>query len=137
MSSKKFSLYLHLVWATWDREMWITPDIERTVYRIIVSQIHETGCRIMAINGMPDYVHIMIRLGTTISVSELVKKTKGVSSRLINQLSLIDDHFKWGYGYGAFTVSRWDTAKILSYIQNQKEHHKNDYSIGLLEEIKL
>ncbi|NQS91935.1 MAG: IS200/IS605 family transposase [Chloroflexi bacterium] len=137
MSRKKFSLYLHLVWVTWDRELWITPDIERIVYRVIVSQIHETGCRIMAINGLPDHVHVMIKLATTISIAELVKKIKGVSARIINQNSLIDDHFMWGVGYGAFTVSRWDTAKILNYIRNQKEHHKKGYSIEYLEEIQF
>ena len=120
MSDKKSSLYLHLVWATWDREMWITKDIERRIYRIIVDQVHKFGCQTLAINGMPDHIHLFIKYPTTISIAKIMKQAKGVSSRFINEKILVRDHFKWKIGYGAFTVSRWDTDKIIAYIRNQK-----------------
>ncbi len=123
MGVKKFALYLHLVWATWDREYWITPNIERRVYRNIVDQVHQLGCKTLAINGMPDHVHLFLKFSTTVTIAELVKKGKGVSSRFINQNCLMDDHFKWQIGYGTFTVSRWDTEKVIMYVRKQKLHH--------------
>ena len=135
MSKKCISVYLHLVWATWDRMMWIEPAIERRIYRMIVSATRNLGCTTLAINGMPDHVHLLIKLTTTSSIAEIVKRAKGTSSRLINQYDLIDDHFQWGTGYGVFSVSRWDTDKIVSYICRQKKHHKRGYLIEDLESI--
>ena len=103
--------------------MWITPDIERKVHRNIVNQIHHHGCTVLALNGMPDHIHILIKYPTTITVAKIVKQAKGVSSNFINSENLLDDHFKWQIGYGAFSISRWDTDKIISYIRNQKRHH--------------
>jgi hypothetical protein len=38
MRRNKLALFLHLVWATWDRLPLITPDIERRLYRNIESE---------------------------------------------------------------------------------------------------
>jgi len=137
MGKKRFSLYLHLVWATWNREMWITQDIERRVYRNIVNQIHKHGCMVLAINGMPDHIHLLIKYSTTTTIAKIVKQAKGVSSNFINSENLLDDHFKWQIGYGAFSVSRWDTDKIISYIRNQKRHHQDLDLINEIEEINI
>ena len=133
MSMKCISVYLHLVWSTWDRMMWIEPVIERRVYRMIVSATRNLGCTTLAINGMPDHVHLLIKQPTTITLAEIVKRAKGTSSRLINRYSLIEDHFQWGKGYGAFSVSRWDTDKIVNYLRRQKEHHQEGNLIEDLE----
>ena len=135
MSMKRISVYLHLVWDTWDRTMWIEPAIERRIHRMIVSATRKLGCTVLAINGMPDHVHLLIKLKTTITIAEIVKRAKGTSSRLINQYDLIDDHFQWGTGYGAFSVSRWDTDKIVNYIRRQKEHHQQGTYIEDLESV--
>jgi putative transposase len=136
MPKKRIAAYLHLVWATWDRKLWITSDIERQVFRIIVSQVSQLGCKTIVINGMPDHIHILLKFPTTITIAELVKKSKGVSSRYINQSLIPDDHFKWQIGYGAFTVSRWDTDRLKKYINRQKQHHNEGNLIRDLEEIK-
>jgi REP element-mobilizing transposase RayT len=126
MGKSKIALYLHLVWATWDRIPWITPDKERRIYRSIIAQVHKLDCKTLAINGMPDHVHLFIKYPSTISVADLVKKAKGVSSRFINQELSLDDHFRWQAGYGAFTVSRWDIDKITWYVKTQKLHHASN-----------
>lgn len=77
----------------------------------------------MTINGMPDHIHLVVNFPTTISVANLVKKAIGVSSRFINQQLILDEHFKWQVGYGAFTISRWDLHQIINYVKNQKKHH--------------
>lgn len=137
MSDKCISVYLHLVWATWDRMMWIEPTNERRIYRMIVSATKNLGCTALAINGMPDHIHLLIKLTTTTNIAEIVKRAKGTSSRLINQNTLITDHFQWGKGYGAFSVSRWDTEKIIHYIRRQKEHHLKGILIEDLESVPV
>ena len=133
MSRKCISVYLHLVWSTWDRRMWIEPAIERQIHRMIISPIRKLDCTILAINGMPDHVHLLLKLNTTISIAKIFKSAKGTSSRLINQYALIDAHFQWSKGYGAFSVSRWDTDKVVNYIRRQKQHHQRGCLIGDLE----
>lgn len=135
MGMKHIAVYLHLVWGTWDRMEWIEPGIERTAYRMIISAIRKLGPTILAINGMPDHVHVLIKYPTTLTIADVVKRAKGTSSRLINQFNLTDDHFKWGIGYGGFSVSRWDTQKIINYVQRQKEHHHRGDLIEDLESI--
>jgi hypothetical protein len=41
----------------------------------------------------------------------------------MNQALQPDTQFKWQGSYGAFTVSRWDNAKLIDYINQQQEHH--------------
>ena len=80
MSNRKLVLYIHLIWGTWDGEPWITPKIELPVFRSIVNQIHNLGCEVLAIiNGIPDHVHLVVKLKSTIAISQLVKQAKGVS----------------------------------------------------------
>lgn len=123
MRRNKLALYLHVVWATWDRLLLIKPEIERRLLRNVESEARKLGCKVLAINCMEDHVHILLAIPTTISIAELVKQMKGVSSHFANDELELDYQFKWQGSYGAFTVSRWDVDKIKQYVKHQKEHH--------------
>ena len=123
MRRNKLALYLHLVWATWDRLPLITPDIERRLHRNIESETQKQGCTVLALNGTEDHVHLLVSFPTTITIADLVKQVKGVSSHFINETLQPASQFKWQGSYSAFTVSRWDVDKIKQYVKRQKEHH--------------
>lgn len=123
MRRNKLALYLHLVWATWDRLPLITPEIERRLYRCIESEARDEGCTVLALNGVTNHVHLIVSFPTTITIANLVKQVKGVSSHFVNAVLSPDTRFKWQGSYGAFTVSRWDVDKIVRYVKRQKEHH--------------
>jgi putative transposase len=124
MRRNKLCLYVHLVWATWDRMPLLNRTIERDVYRNVENEAVKMGCTVIAINGMPDHVHLLVKLPTTMTVADLVKQVKGVSSHFANETLLLGSGFKWQGSYGAFTVSRWDLDKITGYVKRQKEHHE-------------
>lgn len=124
MKRNKLALYIHLIWATWDRQPLLTPDIERRVHRNIASQAIKMKCKLLAINGMPDHVHLFVRIPSTITIANLVKQVKGVSSHFVNDTIQPGFHFKWQGFYGAFSVSRWDIEKIINYVRRQKKHHR-------------
>jgi REP element-mobilizing transposase RayT len=126
MRRNKLSLFLHLVWATWDRLPLITADIRYRLYRQIESEARKQGCTVLAIGGVEDHLHMLISLPATMAVADLVKQLKGVSSHFVNQALQPDAQFKWQGSYGAFTVSRWDNAKLIDYINGQQEHHASD-----------
>lgn len=75
------------------------------------------------IGGTEDYLHLLIRIPATVTISEVVKQVKGSSSHLVTHRVTGGAGFKWQGCYGAFTVSRWDIPQIRRYIQNQKQHH--------------
>ena len=134
MRRNKLALYLHLVWATWDRLPLITSSIERRLYRNIENEARKMGCTVLALNGTLDHVHLVISFPATVTIANLVKQVKGVSSHFVNETLQPEAQFKWQGGYGAFTVSRWDLPKIVRYVKRQKEHHAADDLWSELEE---
>ncbi len=123
MRRNKLALFLHLVWATWDRLPLITPDIERDLYRCIEGEARGKGCTVLALNGTQEHVHLVVSFPTTVTIAELVKQVKGVSSYMVNSVLSTETQFKWQGYYGAFTVSRWNVDQIVQYVKRQKEHH--------------
>ena len=133
MSNRKLVIYFHFIWSTQDGNPLITKDIERPVYRCIVSQVHKLGCEVLAINGVADHIHMVVKVRSTVPVSILIKQAKGVSARFINDHFQINYKFRWQSGYGAFTISRWDLPMIINNVNKQKFHHREQ---GLIEELE-
>ena len=126
MRNNRFALYLHLVWATRDRNPLIMPRYEKAIYQCIVNQVKKQGCDVIAINGVCDHIHLLIKYSSTATIAKIVKQAKGVSSRFINKYLDVDDFFRWQMGYEAFAVSRWDLPIIVNYVRKQKKHHRED-----------
>ena len=133
MSKRRLVIYFHLIWGTQDREPLISKKIERRIFRCIVGQVQKLGCEVLAINGVPDHIHMVVKLKSTIPVATLIKQSKGVSAKFINEHLVENNKFRWQSGYGAFTVSRWDLPMIINYVKKQKEHHLEG---ELLEELE-
>jgi REP element-mobilizing transposase RayT len=116
-------LYLHLVWATWDRLPLITEEIEPRLYAAIAAKCRELKCVPLAIGGTEDHVHLLVRLHTTVAVARLAQGVKGSSSHLVTHEIMPGEFFKWQGAYGAFTLRKEDVPAVEKYIERQKEHH--------------
>ena len=116
-------LHLHCVWGTWDRLPLVTPDIQEVIYAAIVSQCRQLGCKVIAIGGLVDHVHLLTDFPPSLTVSELIGKAKGSSSHLVTHEIKAGEFFKWQGGYGAFTVSRHQIDQVADYIRSQPQHH--------------
>ena len=77
----------------------------------------------VAIGGMPDHVHLLVRLHPTVAVADLVKLVKGASSHLMTHQITPGEFFKWQGAYGAFTLSKQAVPATKEYIEQQKAHH--------------
>ncbi len=122
MPSNYLKLYVHLVWATYDRFPAITPDCEGLLYSTILGKAKELGCEPLAIGGIEDHLHLLLRIPATLALAEIVKGIKGASSRHM-VLTFPHKFFKWQGSYGATTVSPNALRKVIEYIENQKQHH--------------
>lgn len=118
-------LYVHCVWATWDRLPLITPDIQEVIYASIIGRCNQLGGTVIAIGGIEEHVHLLAGIPSTLSVSDLIKNVKGSSSHLITHKIKPGEFFKWQGSYGAFTVSHNDIATVANYVRNQAFHHRN------------
>lgn len=116
-------LYVHIVWAAWDRLPLLSGEREAIVYACIQAECAELGAEMIAIGGMEDHVHVLARIPAALSVAALAKQIKGSSSHLVNHSGAPGGAFKWQGAYGAFTVSKGAVAKVNDYINRQKEHH--------------
>jgi len=117
-------IYLHLVWGTWDRHPFLTGERVETVYRAIHHECTEMRAEVIAIGGMEDHVHLLVRVPASLSASDLVKQVKGSSSHLVNPQHGRQAEFRWQGGYGAFSVSRQHVDRIRRYVLNQEAHHR-------------
>jgi len=72
---------------------------------------------VLALGGTQDHVHLLASLAPTVSISELMKQAKGVSSRFANSVLGYGGTFKWQGSYAAFSVSRWDLDRAAEYVR--------------------
>ena len=117
-------LYVHLVWATWDRSPLITPEIRPRIYRCMGGEAPRLGCRVGAIGGIEDHVHVLVRTPATIAPAVLAKQLKGVSSHLMNHAIENPMGFRWQGSYGVFSVSKRFVPHVRDYLLRQEEHHR-------------
>ncbi len=116
-------LYLHLVWATWDRQPIIVPKWKAAIGACIQFECLELKVAVIAQYAMPEHVHLLVRFPTTVDVATIAKRVKGASSHLVTHQIAPGEWFKWQSGYGAFAVSKREVPRIQKYIQGQEEHH--------------
>jgi putative transposase len=126
MQRSKVEIYLHLVWATKGRTPIITPDIERALHRCIASEARNLGCTVLALNGMPDHIHLVVKIPGMLAASDLAKRVKGVSSTFARTDLAADGFFGWQDGYAAFSISPTDIQEVIGYVRNQKRHHSEN-----------
>ena len=126
--------FYHTVFSTKQRVSLITPDLEERLYPFIGGILRDLRCTLLAINGMPDHVHLLVRYRADLSHSEMLQHIKGRSSKWINETIPLAGRFSWQEGYGGFTVSKSSIPTVEEYIARQKEHHRRqDFKSEFLE----
>ena len=127
------AVYVHLVWGTWDRLPLLNGDLENDVHRALAAECQRMDCDVVAIGGIADHVHLLVRLSPTISIADLVKQLKGSSAHLVTHKLVPGGFFKWQAGYGAVTVSPRHLDQVSNYIARQREHHAANTLLPSLE----
>ena len=120
-------MYIHLVFSTKDRIPYLADrDFRLQVHRNLEATAHHLGCPALNVGGVEDHVHLLVRLGRTSMVANVVKEVKRVSSLSVKQLSPQLRDFNWQGGYGGFSVSGSMLETVGKYIQTQEQHHKTE-----------
>ena len=138
MSHSYIKVWIHIVFTTKNIQPIIFSSFEEKLYSHIREHVeNDFQCPIIAINGMTDHIHILMRLTQHIAIKDILKNIKGESSHWINQQDFTRTKFAWQTGYGVFSVSESMVDAVKQYIQNQKEHHRLKTFIEEYEEFML
>ncbi|HEX3553002.1 MAG TPA: IS200/IS605 family transposase [Thermoanaerobaculia bacterium] len=124
MSHTFSQLLFHIVFSTQYRQDLIDPDLRDDLYPIIAEIVRSERCSLLGIGGMPDHLHLLVRVRANLSLSDLLRSIKANSSRWVHERSETPRRFGWQEGYGAFSVSESAAGEVHRYIQSQEEHHR-------------
>jgi REP element-mobilizing transposase RayT len=118
-------ILIQLVFTVKGRQSLIRPEWEDRLYRYITGIVQGQGQKLLAINGMPDHIHILIGMKPSCCLADLVREIKKASSTFVKEQKLSRFPFYWQEGYGAFSYSKSQLDIVVKYILNQKDHHRN------------
>lgn len=117
----------HIVWVTKYRYHVLTGDIQKRCRDILLQICDSEDVKILKGVVSKDHIHMHIEYSPKQSVSEIVKRLKGNSSRKLQmefpelQKRYWGRHF-WAIGYGV-----WSTGNVTDeMVQEYLEHHRND-----------
>ncbi|NOQ39007.1 MAG: IS200/IS605 family transposase [Anaerolineales bacterium] len=117
-------IYIHLIWATWDRLDLIDDKLEPILYSYITKKCRQQNGLLLQIGGTCNHIHLLVKLLPATNIAQFVKNIKGSSSHYIAQIVRVDSFFKWQGGYATISVSPTHLSRISAYIAAQEEHHQ-------------
>ena len=124
MANTYTQIYLQFVFAVQNRFSLIQKEWKDELYKYITGIVQNNKHKLIAINGMPNHLHIFVGYKPHQLVPDLLQDIKGSSSGWINNKKLVKGKFHWQEGYGAFSYSRSQIDIVAKYIHNQEEHHR-------------
>ena len=137
MANTYTQIYIHVVFAVESRQSLIKPEHNDELQKYITGIVSGQKQKLIAINNMPDHVHMLIGQRPDSDLSELVGDIKSGSTNFINREGWVRGRFNWQEGFGAFSYSHSQLSTVIRYIQNQQTHHRkrsfHDEYVALLD----
>ena len=118
-------LTVHIVWVTKYRYKILKGDIQKRCRELLIQICDAEDVRIL--NGLVsnDHVHMHIEYPPSLSMSNLVKRLKGRSSRLLQKEYTELRRRYWGKHFWAIGYGAWSTGNITEkIIEEYLKHHK-------------
>jgi putative transposase len=120
-------LSAHIIWCTKYRYKILEGEVQIRCRDLLVQVCNSEDVKILKGVVSKDHVHMHIEYPPKISISDIVKRLKGRSSRI---LQMEFPHMKkryWGKHFWAIGYGVWSTGVITDeMVQEYLEHHKDD-----------
>jgi REP element-mobilizing transposase RayT len=128
------AVYIHLVFSTKDRRPLLRDKPTRDALHSYLGGISkQLDCPPILVGGVEDHIHLLARLGRTITQAEWVKELKRVSNLWLKERGRDYADFEWQGGYADFSVSQSNLEPVKQYIAGQEEHHRK---VGFQDELR-
>lgn len=131
-------LTVHIVWVTKYRYHVLKGEIQTRCRELIIQICDSEDVRILKGVVSKDHVHMLIEYPPSKSVSDLVKRLKGRTSRLLQQeypelkQRYWGKHF-WAIGYGAWSTGHMSEALVEEYLEHHRHPSNRDSDNFILE----
>ena len=118
------SCLFHIVWCTKYRHPVLVGGVYDACKEFLFDICNEYNWKILALEVMPDHVHILLRIPSSLSISSVVGTLKSISCNRIfkNFPSLKKERFwgsgLWSLGYFVNTVGN-NLQMVQNYINTQ------------------
>lgn len=121
-----YSLQYHIVWCVKYRRSVLIGKVEDDLKALLYELADEYGFSIVALETMPDHVHMLVDCRPQFFPSDMVKILKGTTAR---RLFILHPELKkdlwgghlWNPSYCIVTVSDRSFDMVKDYIESQKE----------------
>jgi REP element-mobilizing transposase RayT len=124
MANAFTQIYLQLVFSPMGHENVIPQKHKDELQKYTTGIIQNRRHKLLAVNFMPDHIHILFGYNPNQLLPDLVRDIKAISSKFINEKKWMPGRYQWQEGYGAFSYSRSQIDDVIKYINAQEEHHK-------------
>jgi REP element-mobilizing transposase RayT len=123
MPSTHVCLHYHIVFTTKARRACIKEPWQERLYSYLGGILRGLKGVAEEIGGVSDHVHLLVSLGASHRLADVIRDLKSSSSKWVHEVVGIP-FFGWQDGYGAFSVGASEVGAIRKYIQEQKDHRR-------------
>ena len=129
-----YSLQYHLVWCTKYRKKVLKNGIDTECKEMLQNLAEEYKFQILAMEVMPDHIHLLVDCKPQFYISDMIKIMKG---NLARQMFLAYPELKkelwgghlWNPSYCAITVSDRSRDQVLAYIHRRTKGKRKEKSL--------
>jgi len=118
------TLTYHFVWCPKYRRKVLTGRVESTLRTPIGAKVAELYCEIVALEVMPDHVHLFLKAPPTHAPQHIANQIKGYTSHeLREKFPELKSRLPslWSRSYYVGSAGAVSSATIQRYIEQQKE----------------
>lgn len=136
----KFNINYHLVWIPKYRHTVLEGDVKKTLDIVLKKECKKLHLSTLALEIMPDHLHLFVGAKPTHIPAVIVKRLKGVSSRLLREfypeLAYLNFpsrwkqfYYLWARGYYCGSAGHVSQDAVKRYILEQEGKDVFEYSI--------
>ncbi len=111
----------HLIWIPRRRRKVLVGEVKGRLDRLLRQKAEEIGVEVLALEIMPDHLHLFVNAMSRLAIHQIVFRLKGYTSRILRQEF---SHLKrmpsmWTSSYFASTSGNVSNDTIRKYIESQ------------------
>ena len=118
-----YSCKYHVVFCPKYRRKVLSDPVQKDLRSIILEICTKRTAEIIAVELMPDHVHILLEVDPQYGIHKIIKEIKGTSSRILRKTySFLKTRLPtlWTNSYFVSTVGRVPLSVIKQYVENQR-----------------
>ena len=122
-SNVVFQCAFHVVWCPKYRRRVLGGRIEERLKQIVREVVEDKGAWLVALEVMPDHVHLLVEVDPQYGVHKLVKAIKGRTSRVLREeFPSLRSRLPtlWTNSYFVATTGGAPLAAVKRYVEQQK-----------------